>query len=163
MLLLFLISIWQKKGPAFLRPYTEESETLKIFSEATVPALLLEKIEDNNLQQRDSRSEAWEEGRAGWGAVPLAGTGIWKGTVYPEWSARPSHLSHPLPPTSKAAVKCCHRGSKEGFIARYEIFYLMQTEQKTLRLEQRKRLWIYFLSQSIKQSFILISALHAWV
>lgn len=35
-----------------------------IVNEATVPALLLEKIEGSNIQHRDSRSEAWEEGGA---------------------------------------------------------------------------------------------------
>lgn len=163
--LVFLISICWKKGPGFLRLYTEEVRHLRYndFVWSYFPALLLEKIEDNNFQQRASRSAAWEEGRAGWGAMPLAGTGIWEWTIYPEQSALSSHLPHPFLPSSKAAVKCCHRGSKEGFTVRYEIFYLMQTEQKTLRLEQRKGLWIYFLSLLIKQSFILISALHAWV
>lgn len=84
-----------------------------ILSEDTAPALPLEKIEDNNFHQRDSRSEAWEEGRAGLGAMPLAGTGIWERIVYPEQSAGSSHLSHPLPPSSKAAVKCCQEALKK--------------------------------------------------
>lgn len=72
--------------------------------------------------------------------MPLFGTGIWERTVCPEWSAGSSHLPHPLPSSSKAPVKCYHRGSKGGFTARYVISYLIETEQKRLGLEQRKRL-----------------------
>lgn len=84
-----------------------------ILSEDAVPALVLGKSEDKNFRQRDSRSEAWEEGRAGLGAMPLAGMGIWERIIYPEQSAGSSHIPHPLPPSSKAAVKCCQEALKK--------------------------------------------------